>query len=99
MDADVKGAMRTCVVGHGGAVAGRLATGVRLSTTVTLRCAGRDRRTVSGRELPRTRVASRDRIEASRVLRASAPVARPPVWSWWSGGEDLLSWGLVGHLG
>jgi hypothetical protein len=56
-------------------VAGGLATGVRLSTTVTLRCAGPDRRTVSGRELPRSRVASRNRIDPSRVPAASAPVA------------------------
>ncbi len=53
MDARVKGRVRILLLaGHGGVVAGGLATGVRLSTTVTLRCAGRDRRTVSGRELP-----------------------------------------------
>src|SRR5437016_10310457 len=78
MDARVKGRARfLLVVGHGGVGAGGLATGVRLSTTVTLRCAGRDRRTVSGRGLPRTRVASRDRIEVSRVLRGGAATVRP----------------------
>jgi hypothetical protein len=55
MDANVKGRLRfLLVVGQGGGCWG-LATGAMATTTVTLRCAGRDRRTVSGRELPRTR--------------------------------------------
>jgi hypothetical protein len=85
------------VVGQGGGCWG-LATGAMATTTVTLRCAGRDRRTVSGRELPRTRVASRDRREPSRVLRRFAPVARPQPGVG-SGRVELLSGGLVGHLG
>ena len=98
MDADVKGGLRfLVVVGQGGGCWG-LATGAMATTTVTLRCAGRDRRTVSGRELPRTRVASRDRIEASRVLRRFAPVTRPQP-RLGSGGLELLSGGLLGHLG
>jgi hypothetical protein len=44
---------------------------------VTLRCAGRDRMAVSGRELPRTRFASWDRIDPSRVLRWVTLTARP----------------------
>ena len=104
MDADVKGRLRfVLLVGHGGGCWG-LATGALATTTVTLRCAGRDRRTVSGRELPRTRVASRDRMEPSRVLRRFAPVAGPQPGLSGSGGEGLLSGrvlsgGLVGHLG
>ena len=48
MDADVKGSAEILLLsGHGGGGCWGLATGVRLSTTVTLRCAGRDRRTVS----------------------------------------------------
>src|SRR3954449_10799364 len=76
MDARVEGKVEVFVVGHGGGGGcwGR-ATVAAATTTVTLRCAGRDRRTVSGRELPRTRVASRDRIDQSRVLRRFAPVA------------------------
>jgi hypothetical protein len=82
MDAAVKAGGRDwCgLVGHGGGW-GR-ATGARSTTTVTLRCAGRDRRTVSGRELPRTRVASRDRIEPSRVLRESRR-SPGPSGRWW----------------
>jgi len=49
-------------VGHGGGWWVR-AAGASATTTVTLRCAGRDRGTVSGRELPRTNVASRNRID------------------------------------
>src|SRR3954447_20427545 len=79
MDARVKGRLVARVVrAHGGGCCGR-ATGAMATTTVTLRCAGRDRRTVSGRELPRTRVASRDRIEETRVLRRFAPVAQPQL--------------------
>ena len=62
MDALVKGWWLVGVVGHGGGCAGGRATVAAATTTVTLRCAGRDRRTVSGRELPRTLIASRDRI-------------------------------------
>ena len=69
MDARVKGPLglgRFCCWcwGHGGGWWGR-AAGASATTTVTLRCAGRDRRTVSGRELPRTSVASRNRIDLS----------------------------------
>src|SRR5207253_444404 len=65
MDAGVKGWVWLRRVGaHGGGCWGR-AAGARQSTTVTLRCAGRDRRTVSGRELPRASVASLNRIEDS----------------------------------
>jgi len=98
MDADVKGRLRLLLVaGQGGGCWG-LATGAMATTTVTLRCAGRDRRTVSGRELPRTKVASRDRIDGSRVLRRFAPVTRPQP-SVGLDGEELLSGGLLGHLG
>src|SRR4051794_9040587 len=78
MDARVKGSVEEEVVGHGGGGGcwGR-ATVAAATTTVTLRCAGRDRRTVSGRELPRTRVASWNRIDESRVLREAAAVAGP----------------------
>ncbi len=62
MDARVKGDGLIGVVGHGGGWAGGQATVAAATTTVTLRCAGRNRRTVSGRELPRTLIASRDRI-------------------------------------
>ena len=62
MDARVKGYRLIGVVGHGGSCAGGRATVAAATTTVTLGCAGRDRRTVSGRELPRTLIASRDRI-------------------------------------
>src|SRR5437764_12546367 len=83
MDARVKGDVDV-FVGHGGGCGcwGR-ATVAAATTTVTLRCAGRDRRTVSGRELPRTRVASRDRIDESRVLREVAAVARPQQIEGW----------------
>jgi len=55
MDAVVKGGVEILVFGHGGSgwCWGR-ATVVAATTTVTLRCAGRDRRTVSGRGVPRT---------------------------------------------
>src|SRR3954471_21852467 len=99
MDAGVKCGLWCGVLGfgHGGGCWGR-ATGAMAMTIVTLRCAGRDRRTVSGRELPRTSVASRDRIEQSRVLRRFAPVARPQPWGLCSGGEGLPGW-LVGQFG
>jgi len=49
MDVGVKGWLVVWRVGaHGGGCWGR-ATSARSTTTVTLRCAGRDRRTVSGR--------------------------------------------------
>ena len=73
MDARVK-RHGVIFLAHGGGSWSR-ATVATATTTVTLRCAGRNRRTVSGRELPRTRVASRDRIEQSRVLREVAAVA------------------------
>ena len=96
MDAGVKrGVVVGGVGGHGGGCCGR-ATGAMATTTVTLRCAGRDRRTVSGRELPRTRVASRDRIEESRVLRRCR--AGRPATAGCLGGEGLLG-GLVGEFG
>ena len=67
MDVVVKGGVVFALGGHGGDCWGR-ATVAAATTTVTLRCAGRNRRTVSGRELPRTRVASLgSRIEESRV--------------------------------
>src|SRR3954453_3061555 len=64
MDADVKCGWwcGVLVCGHGGGYWDR-AAGATAATTVTLRCAGRNRMQVSGRELARTRVASRDRIE------------------------------------
>jgi hypothetical protein len=77
MDARVKGGVGVCCCHGGGCGCWGRATVAAATTTVTLRCAGRDRRTVSGRELPRTRVASRDRIDQSRVLREVAAVARP----------------------
>src|SRR5579862_1194001 len=79
---------------YGGGCWGR-ATSATATTTVTLRCAGRDRRTVSGRELPRTRVASRDRIERPRVLRAWRWSPHPSGSS--GGGAHPLSQRLVGH--
>src|SRR3954469_17126644 len=96
MDAEVKVRLGVWRVGaNGGGCCGR-ATGAMATTTVTLRCAGRDRRTVSGRELPRTRVASRDRIEQARVLR-SGRTGRPATAC--SGGEHLRAGGLVGEVG
>src|SRR3712207_334908 len=84
MDARVKGDVGLSF-GHGGGCGcwGR-ATVAAATTTVTLRCAGRDRRTVFGRELPRTRVASRNRIDQSRVLRTVAAVAQPQRAEGWS---------------
>jgi hypothetical protein len=80
------------------------ATVAAATTTVTLRCAGRDRRTVSGRELPRARVASRDRIDESRVFWDDAAVAGPQQFVGSLGGEGLRlrfagGQGLVGHRG
>ena len=90
MDARVKGCWLIGVVGHGGGCAGGRATVAAATTTVTLRCAGRDRRTVSGRELPRTLIASRDRI----VLIEVPPAGRggrlaPSVESF---GQAASSW-------
>src|SRR4051794_3858151 len=93
MDARVKGSVGEVGV-HGGGCWGR-ATVAAATTTVTLRCAGRDRRTVSGRELPRTRVASRDRIDQSRVLRDATAVARLQQVGGWSGSGGLDGEGLV----
>src|SRR5438093_336582 len=66
---------------------------------VTLRCAGRNRMTVLRRELPRTRVASRDRIVPSRVLQRVALVAQPQTGGWSGGGHLLGGQGLAGHGG
>src|SRR5947209_7635494 len=82
MDARVKGAAGIVVVHVGGGCWGR-ATVAAATTTVTLRCAGRNRRTVSGRELPRTLIASRDRI----VLIEGPPAGR--------GGRPAQLWGRV----
>src|SRR3954471_18723069 len=99
MDAGVKCGLWCGVLGfgHGGGCWGR-ATGAMAMTIVTLRCAGRDRRTVFGRELPRTSGASRDRIEESRVLRGvRAGRLTPAVVG--LGGLGLLAGGLVGQFG
>src|SRR2546421_4198754 len=112
MDARVKGRVGLMVVSGcrgGGAGAGRPAR--RQRRLVTLRYAGRDRMTVSGRELPRTRVASwriefRDRIERAEVphrvgagRRAPACIAQLLLPS--GGAADLLLrlllQGLAGH--
>ena len=92
MDARVKGDVEALVVHGGGCGCWGRATVAAATTTVTLRCAGRDRRTVSGRELPRTRVASRDRIDQSRVLRGAAAVARPPARGSRGRGQAAVSW-------
>src|SRR5215211_6991484 len=102
MDAAVKWAagVGVVVVGHGG-VAGAGRPARRQRQLVTLRCAGRDRRTVSGRELPRTRVASRNRIDRSRILGRVGAGRRAPAgvgWLVWSGGK-VLSQRLAGHGG
>src|SRR5579859_4529802 len=78
MDARVKGAVEIGgVVGvHGGGWDGVGRPARRQRQRVTLRCAGRDRMAVSGRELPRTKDASRDRIdqfEDSQDGRADRP--------------------------
>jgi len=79
MDAGVKpGVCWGVGAGHGGGPAvgvGRPVRGVR-RLPVTLRFAGRDRRAVSGRELPRTRVARWGRIEG--IEGAPVAVRRPP---------------------
>jgi len=49
MDARVKGYRLIGVVGHGGGWAGGRGTVAAAATTVPLRCAGRNRRAVSGR--------------------------------------------------
>src|SRR3954454_16595312 len=102
MDADVKCGWwcGVLVCGHGGGCWDR-AAGYTAATTVTLRCAGRDRMTVSGRELPRTRVASRERIE--RVEGARGGTHQPPdpstgVSGSGSGGLAVLQ-RLFGHGG
>jgi hypothetical protein len=92
MDARVKWVLRSGVVGvgHGGGWWGR-AAGAGATTTVTLRCAGRDRRTVSGRELPRTSVASWCRIEAFEDPPGGPHrAARPHRCGCWLGGDLLL---------
>src|SRR5438045_2452180 len=78
MDARVKRAVGSGVVDvvHGGGWAGVGRPARRQRQRVTLRCAGRDRMAVSGRELPRTKDASRDRIdqfEDSQDGRADRP--------------------------
>ncbi len=82
MDAAVKWAAEIGVgsIGHGGG-AGAGGPARRKRQLVTLRCAGRNRRTVSGRELPRTRFASFNRIEVSRILRA-VDAGRPAPQEW-----------------
>src|SRR6266702_4314736 len=100
MDVGVKWGSGFWRVGaHGGAGAGVGRPAATVTTTVTLRCAGRDRRTVSGRGLPRTRVASWGRIE--RVEGSPVGRRRPPHPSGagrGSGGGGLLvaEW-LFGH--
>src|SRR6185437_3934757 len=98
MDAVVKGGVEILVFGHGGSgwCWGR-ATVVAATTTVTLRCAGRDRRTVSGRELPRTRVASRDRIGDVEGPPAGHGGRPAPAGGWVVGsGGGVGGEGLVG---
>src|SRR6266508_1286783 len=99
MDARVKG--RFGVAGWsshgGGAGAGRPAR--RQRRLVTLRCAGRDRMTVSGRELPRTsdaslRMSVRDRIEAVEVPHGVGASRPAPAWI----AQSLRSSGGVDHL-
>src|SRR5947209_4417368 len=97
MDARVKGAAGIVVVHVGGGCWGR-ATVAAATTTVTLRCAGRDRRTVSGRELPRTLIASRDRIVLIEVPPAGRGGRPAPSFGVGSGG-GLLEDGLVGRRG
>src|ERR1700678_1340887 len=100
MDALVKGDVEISF-GHGGGWlgAGGRATVAAATTTVTLRCAGRNRRTVSGRELPRTRGASRDRIDESRVLPAGARRSPGPKRVEDRSGGGLPPQRLVGHGG
>src|SRR5207244_1848583 len=50
-------------------------------------------------EVPRTRVASRDRIVPSRVLQRVALVAQPQTGGWSGGGHLLGGQGLAGHGG
>ena len=69
---------------------------------VTLRCAGRDRRTVSGREVPRTRVASLVSHRTSRGFSGRvAPAARPApaVRSGQAAAASSVAQRLVGHGG
>src|SRR5271170_1278825 len=87
MDAAVKGRLRflLLVVGHGGGRWG-LAAGAMATTTVTLRYAGRDRRTVSGRELPRTRNACW--LTHRPIEDPPAQSHRPPHPSWMLSGKS-----------
>ena len=73
MDARVKGRFGLALVSThgGGAGAGRPAR--RQRRLVTLRCAGRDRMTVSGRELPRTSGASLRNVVRDRIDQAEVP--------------------------
>src|SRR5579884_743078 len=96
MDARVKGTI-VCRVLHGGGWCGR-ATGPGATTTVTLRCAGRNRRTVSGRELPLASIASRDRkafYEGSSGGSGPSPGHTIGVGS----GRDLLRLGFTSSRG
>src|SRR5438034_187659 len=109
MDARVKGALRVGVVGLHGGGAGARWPARRQRRLVTLRCAGWDRMTVSGRELPRTsdassRMSVRYRIDTSRFLtggrrRPPSPSVHRPVGG--SGGAGyllrLLAERLPGH--
>src|SRR3954470_19609072 len=69
---------------------------------VTLRCAGRDRRTVSGRGVPRTRVASLVSHRTIEVPPGGSAPAAPPQRGWCvgsGGGGEFLAQGLLGHGG
>lgn len=73
---------------------------------VTLRCAGRDRMAVSGRELPRTKDASRDRIDPAAIpaaarhprLGANSGIARPQVIVSYVRSASLRPFSLSGRL-
>src|SRR5438445_4805294 len=96
MDARVKGGVGVSLVGHGGGCCWGRATVAAATTTVTLRCAGRDRRTVSGRELPRTSVASRNRIDHSEdPPGGSHRAARPHHKGERNSGRGVLGGGLL----
>src|ERR1700736_3709606 len=83
MDARVERAVEILVVGvvHGGGCAGVGRPARRQRQLVTLRCAGRDRMAVSGRELPRTKDASRNRIDHFEDSQEVALAARPQQMS------------------
>src|ERR1700712_1386793 len=111
MDAVVKRTMAVREVGvvgdavHGGGWWGR-AAGARATTTVTLRCAGRNRRTVSGRELPRTSIASWLSHRPSEDPTAARPGRPAPPAVDGRLGSDLfvvrivgVAQRLVGHRG